>query len=77
MIVMTLDENKARVNGLKQALAGTDYKALKASEGIISADEYAPTKTQRQAWRDEINELETAIEEQELAEWMAQNSSDV
>jgi hypothetical protein len=71
---MSLDEKKARVNALRQALTGTDYKALKASEGAMTAIEYAPVKAKRQAWRDEINELESVIEEEEMAEWMAQNS---
>lgn len=43
---------------LKQQLADTDYKAIKYAEGLISAEDYAETKAQRQGWRDEINELE-------------------
>lgn len=43
---------------LKQQLADTDYKAIKYAEGMISAEDYAETKAQRQAWRDEINILE-------------------
>ena len=43
---------------LKQELASTDYKAIKFSEGWISEEEYKPIKTQRQALRDRINELE-------------------
>ncbi len=44
---------------LRQKLTDTDYQAIKHSEGALSADEYEPVKLQRQAWRDEINELET------------------
>ena len=43
---------------LKQKLAETDYKAIKFAEGQISAEEYESTRTQRQEWRDRINELE-------------------
>lgn len=42
---------------LKQQLADTDYKAIKYAEGLISAEDYAETKAQRQGWRSEINEL--------------------
>ncbi|MBP5561016.1 MAG: hypothetical protein J6X70_04355 [Muribaculaceae bacterium] len=47
-----------RVWELKARLAESDYKALKFAEGWISAEEYAPIKAERQALRDEINELE-------------------
>lgn len=43
---------------LKQNLLDTDYMAIKRTEGWITDDEYASVKAQRQAWRDEINELE-------------------
>lgn len=49
---------EARIAELKQLLADTDYKAIKYAEGLISDEEYAETKAQRQAWRDEINELQ-------------------
>jgi hypothetical protein len=47
-----------RIEELKQQLFASDYKALKYAEGWISAEEYAPIKAERQALRDEINELE-------------------
>jgi hypothetical protein len=43
---------------LKAKLAATDYQAIKYAEGVLSADEYEPTKIMRQEWRDRINELE-------------------
>ena len=46
---------------LKQKLAKTDYQAIKFAEGLISEEEYAPIKAQRQAWRDEINQLESKL----------------
>lgn len=47
-----------RVKELKNLLDESDYKAIKHSEGLITDEEYEPIKAQRQAWRDEINELE-------------------
>lgn len=54
-------EKLERISELKSLLSATDYKAIKYAEGLISEQEYAPIKTQRQAYRDEINELERAI----------------
>lgn len=51
--------NYARIMELKRLLAESDYKAIKYAEGLITAEEYAPIKAERQAWRDEINELES------------------
>ena len=50
-----------RIAELKKLLKDTDYKALKYAEGVISASEYLPIQRQRQAWRDEINELEASL----------------
>lgn len=47
-----------RIKTLKRNLAKTDYQAIKFAEGMMSAEEYAPIKAQRQEWRDEINSLE-------------------
>ena len=46
------------IQELKQKLFDTDYQAIKFAEGLITAEEYAQTKAQRQEWRDRINELE-------------------
>jgi hypothetical protein len=54
-------EKQARLNALKQLLSGTDYKAIKHSEGIISDEDYAQTKAKRQSWRAEVNTLEEEI----------------
>lgn len=53
----------SRIAELKQLLAESDYKAIKYAEGWLTAEDYAATKAQRQAWRDEINELEGANEQ--------------
>ena len=44
---------------LKQNLSDTDYKAIKFAEGLISEEDYALTKKQRQEWRNKINLLES------------------
>lgn len=61
------DELNRRLNAeitiqqLKINLDTTDYQAIKFSDGAISEEEYAPIRAQRQAWRDEINELEKLL----------------
>lgn len=49
--------NAERIAELKQLLEGSDYKAIKYAEGLVSEEEYAKTKAQRQAWREELNSL--------------------
>ena len=48
----------------KAQLSATDYQAIKHSEGLISEEDYAPIKAQRQALRDRINELEAEIKKE-------------
>ena len=52
-----------QINALKRNLSSTDYQAIKYAEGAITEEEYAPIKVQRQAWRDEINEAESQLNE--------------
>lgn len=51
--IPTLDATKmatlARVSYLKKQLASTDYKAIKYAEGLISEEDYAEVKSQRQS----------------------------
>ena len=47
---------------LKQKLTQTDYKAIKYSEGLLTDEEYAEVKAQRQEWRTEINKLEEKLQ---------------
>jgi hypothetical protein len=47
-----------RIMELKKLLSDTDYMCLKHMDGALTDAEYAKTKAQRQAWRDEINQLE-------------------
>ena len=49
----------ARIEELKTLLWKSDYKAIKFAEGWITPEDYADIKAQRQAWRVEINELES------------------
>ena len=50
-------QRQARIADLHTLLEESDYKAIKYAEGWISAADYATTKAERQAWRDEINSL--------------------
>jgi hypothetical protein len=55
------EDPQARIDELKQKLADTDYIACKIAEGAATREEYADVIAQRQAWRDEINELEKEL----------------
>ncbi len=52
------ERRSRRIADLKAKLAETDYIAVKLMEGSATREEYADLITRRQAWRDEINELE-------------------
>jgi hypothetical protein len=54
-------EKIIRIEELKQKLTETDYQAIKYAEGVLTEEEYAPIKAQRQEWRAEINKLEAEI----------------
>ena len=54
-----------KIDHLKTQLQQTDYKAIKYAEGLISEEEYAPIKAERQSIRDQINELEASLAEKE------------
>jgi len=54
-------EYQNKINDLKQNLSSTDYQAIKYAEGQMTESEYSAIKSQRQAWRDEINQLEENI----------------
>lgn len=56
-------KNNNKISELKQKLAETDYKAIKYAEGELSVEEYAETKSQRRAWREEINKLEEELKD--------------
>lgn len=50
----------------KQQLAETDYIACKIAEGSATVEEYADIIADRQRWREEINSLESELENREL-----------
>lgn len=52
---------KAEIVALKSLLAGTDYKALKHADGVMSDEEYESVRVQREEWRKLINEYEEKI----------------
>ena len=55
-------EIKQRLQSIKGELAQTDYKAIKYAEGAYTEEEYLPIKQERQALRDEYNDLEKEFE---------------
>lgn len=61
IVISQEQQRQNRIAELKNSLAQTDYQAIKYAEGQLSASEYAKMKKQRQAWRDEINELEAEV----------------
>ena len=54
---------RLRISELKTLLDESDYKAIKYAEGLIPESEYEPIKSERQKYRDEINQLESEIAE--------------
>ena len=55
-------EINRQIRELKQKLFDTDYKAIKYAEGLLTDEEYAEAKAQREEWRKRINELEASLE---------------
>jgi len=54
------EENELKIVILKRKLAETDYVAAKIAEGSATKAEYADVIAQRQAWRQEIRNLQMA-----------------
>ena len=52
------EKDAERVRVLKKMLADTDYISAKISEGSATKSEYAEKIRLRQAWREEIRQLE-------------------
>lgn len=67
----TREQIEAEIRGLQQILTGTDYKALKHADGVLTDKEYEPTRQLRIDYRQQINELEAELEALETAEWQA------
>lgn len=64
----TVDEKQGEINALRQLLSNSDYMAIKYSEGLISDDDYAATRAERQGYRDRINALQEDIAKVEQKE---------
>lgn len=59
--------NKKHIIKLKKEfLAASDYKAIKYAEGLISEEEYASIRVERQEARDAINLAEEQVAELEV-----------
>lgn len=52
-----------KIQKLKKKLADSDYKAIKYAEGLISEEDYAPIKAERESYRVQIRENEAIIAE--------------
>jgi hypothetical protein len=52
-----------KINELKRKLRDTDYTAIKYAEGLISEEDYAPIKVERESYRVQIRECEAKIAE--------------
>lgn len=53
-----------RILELKKLLSESDYKAIKYFEGLLTEEEYKPTKELRENYRKEINNLEEKLWQQ-------------
>ena len=51
-----------QIAALKAKLTNTDYVVIKITEGAATVEEHADTITQRQAWREEINQLKNSVD---------------
>ena len=59
--VRVLEEQRTadRIAWIKGRLSATDYAVIKIAEGVATPEEYADVIAQRQAWRAEINDLDS------------------
>lgn len=56
----------AQKTQIKKELKNTDYRALKYADGCYTEEEYAPYKAEREAWREQIREIEKTFSEPTL-----------
>lgn len=61
---METNDNQARMNALKQLLNNTKDRAVEYADGLVSIDDYAEIREQRQAWQEELTELEAEYNEE-------------
>jgi len=67
-------ERLARIAELKRMLDETDYIVLKIAEGSATKKEYAEKIAQRQAWRAEINDLESEDNTEDKSEELSEET---
>jgi len=58
---MNYQELMWEISQCKQNLKATDYKAIKFAEGVLSEEEFAPIRLQREEWRSQINKDEALL----------------
>lgn len=58
----TIELKSRRISELKGNLASTDYVVAKIAEGVATKEDYPEVLSNRQLWRQEINDLEAEIE---------------
>lgn len=58
----TREDIEAEINGYKQLLNQSDYKALKHADGVMPGEEWEPVKAEREELRAKINACETELE---------------
>ena len=59
--ILELQEKRRQIDECKKNLSETDYKLFKYLEGELSIEEYQQIKSQRQEWRNQINQLEEEL----------------
>lgn len=57
---VAVDNIKNRIRILHQKLSETDYLAMKYAEGLMTDKQYQPIRSNRMAWRREIDELKAS-----------------
>ena len=58
---LELERLRAQLSEAQGNLSRTDYVAAKIAEGVATRDEYSEVLVQRQAWRADVNTLESKI----------------
>ena len=59
----TEEFKQMQIAELKQKLVDTDYAVIKIAEGSATKEEYSEIIKKRQMWREEINKLESDLNE--------------
>lgn len=57
----TKEDIQAEINGYKNLLRQSDYKALKHADGVLDDDEWQQVKAEREELRQKINDCEAEL----------------